>query len=70
MKKYGVNYYEALNIIAKDFNLIKGSNNVKEAPIIVKPLKETEKTRIQVQIKDFTEQELKRWESFGISKKL
>lgn len=70
MKKYGVNYYEALNIIAKDFNLIKGSNNVKEAPIIVKPLKETEKTRIQVQIKNFTEQELKWWESFGISKKL
>jgi len=70
MKKYDVNYYEALNIIARDFNLIKGSNNVKEAPIIVKPLKETEKTRIQVQIKDFTEQELKWWESFGISKKL
>lgn len=70
MKKYGVNYYEALNIIARDFNLIKGSNNVKEAPIIVKPLKETEKTRIQVQIKNFTEQELKWWESFGISKKL
>ena len=70
MKKYSVNYYEALNIIARDFNLIKGSNNVKEAPIIVKPLKETEKTRIQVQIKDFTEQELKWWESFGISKKL
>ena len=70
MKKYGVNYYEALNIIAKDFNLVKGSSNVKEVPIIVKPLKETEKTRIQVQIKDYTEQELKWWESFGISKKL
>ena len=70
MKKYGVSYYEALNIISKDFNLVKGSSNVKEVPIIVKPLKETEKTRIQVQIKDYTEQELKWWESFGISKKL
>ena len=70
MKKYSVNYYEALNIIARDFNLIKGSNNVKETPIIVKPLKETKKTQIQVQVKDYTEQELKWWESFGISKKL
>ena len=71
MKKYGVNYYEALQIIARDFNLIKGSNNnLKETPKIVQPLKETEKTRIQVQIKDYTEQDLKWWESLGISKKL
>lgn len=66
MKKYGVNYYEALNIIAKDFNLVKGSSNVKEVPIIVKPLKETEKTRIQVQIKNYTEQELKWWNLLNI----
>ena len=33
MKKYGVNYYEALQIIARDFRLIGGSNsNLKEAP--------------------------------------
>ena len=71
MKKYGVNYYEALQIIARDFRLVGGSNsNLKEAPKLVQPLKETEKTRIQVQIKDYTEQELEWWKSFGISKKL
>jgi DNA primase len=70
MKKFGVNYYEALKIIAKDFNLIPGSNNLKEVPIIVKALKETETKRIQVQIKEYSKQELNWWESFGITKKL
>ena len=69
MKKYGVNYYEALKIIAQDFGLIKGDKPVKEVPIIVKSLKPTESARIQVQIKDFTERELEWWKSFGITKK-
>ena len=70
MKKFNVNYYEALEIIAKDFGLIEGTHSNKITPIIVKPLKETESSNIQVQIKDYTEEELKWWESFGISKKL
>lgn len=70
MKKFNVNYYEALEIIAKDFGLIKGTHSNIVAPIIVKPIKETESSNIQVQIKDYTEEELKWWESFGISKKL
>jgi DNA primase len=70
MKKFNVNYYEALEIIAKDFGLIEGTHSNKVAPIIVKPLKETESSNIQVQIKDYTEEELKWWETFGISKKL
>lgn len=70
MKKYNVNYYEALEIIAKDFHLIKGTNNNKEVPIIVKPLEETKSVNIQVQIKEYTKEELKWWEEFGISKKL
>ena len=70
MKKFNVNYYEALEIIAKDFGLIEGKYSNKVAPIIVKPLKETESSNIQVQIKDYTEEELKWWETFGISKKL
>ena len=71
MKKFGVNYYEALRIIAEDFGLIK-SHTTKEIkiPQIVEDIKETESSNIQVQIKDYTEQELKWWESFGISKKL
>jgi hypothetical protein len=70
MKKFNVNYYEALEIIAKDFGLIEGTHSNEVAPIIVKPLKETESSNIQVQIKDYSEEELKWWETFGISKKL
>jgi DNA primase len=70
MKKFNVNYYEALEIIAKDFGLIKGTHSNEISPIIIKPLKETESSNIQVQIKDYTEEELKWWETFGISKKL
>ena len=69
MKKFGVDYYEALNIIAKDFNLIEGENNVKEHPLIIESIKETESTKIQVQIKDYTDKELEWWKQFGISKR-
>ena len=69
MKKFGVNYYEALNIIAKDFNLIEGENNVKEQPLIIESIKETESAKIQVQIKDYTDKELEWWKQFGISKR-
>lgn len=69
MRLYNCNYYEALKIIAQDFGLIN-SNVVKiKAPKIVESLKETESSIIQVQIKDFTEEELNWWKSFGISKK-
>lgn len=69
MRLYNCNFYEALKIIAQDFDLIS-SNVVKtQAPKIIEPLKETESANIQVQIKDFTSKELKWWESFGISRK-
>ena len=70
MKKFGCNYYEALDIIAKDFGLIEGINNVKEKPLSVESLKETESAKIQVQMKNFTEKELEWWKSFGISRKI
>lgn len=67
---YNCNYYEALKIIAQDFGLIKGDrpkiSNIK----IISDIKETETSRIQVQIKDYTEEELNWWLSFGITKKL
>ena len=70
MKKYGVDYYEALQIIARDFNIVQGNNNsIKEKPIQVQPLKESETCRIQVQIKNYTEEELDWWKQFGISKR-
>ena len=70
MKKFGVNYYEALKIIAQDFNLIEGSHSNKLAPLIIQPLKQTESAKIQVQIKDYTKKELEWWNQFGISKKI
>lgn len=68
MKMFNVNYYQALEIIAKDFCLID-SNIVKTKPVIVPEIKETESAKIQVQIKSFTQKELDWWKSFGISKK-
>jgi DNA primase len=72
MQLYQCNYYEALNIIAKDFGLIKGDTSQiqKQKPKIVQTLKKTETTIIQCQIKEFSEDELNWWKSFGITKKL
>ena len=71
MRLYNVDYYQALRIIATDFNLIASSySNKKSIPEYIEPLKETQSSKIQVKIKDFTEQELKWWNQFGISKKL
>ena len=70
MKKYGVNFYEALDIVAKDFNLIEGENNNTEIqPLTIPSLKETEPSRIQVQIKNYSDKELEWWKQFGISKR-
>ena len=69
MKKFGVNFYEALDIIAKDFGLIEGSNDLKIKPLNVQSLKETESSKIQVQIKNYSDDELEWWKQFGISVK-
>ena len=69
MKMFNVNYYQALEIIAKDFCLVE-SNIVKTKPVIVPEIKETESAIIQVQIKSFTQKELDWWQQFGINKKI
>ena len=69
MRMFNVNYYQALEIIAKDFCLID-SNIVKTKPVIVPEIKETESAIIQVQIKSFTQKELDWWQQFGINKKI
>lgn len=69
MRLYNCNYYEALKIIAQDFNLISSDIIKTQVPKIVESLKETESAKIQVQIKNFTNKELEWWKSFGISKK-
>ena len=67
MRLYNCTYYEALNIIAKDFNLINSNVVKKQAPKIVESLKETESAKIQVTIKNYTVKELEWWKQFGIS---
>ena len=68
---YNCNYYEALKIIAQDFGLIDGTNSKQKSSIKVVPeLKETNPSKIQVQIKDYTNKELEWWNQFGISIKL
>ena len=69
MRLYDCSYYDALKIIAKDFGLIKGEHKVSTFKIIPE-IKESESAKIQVQIKNYTENELNWWNQFGISKKL
>ncbi len=66
MAKYGCSYKEALNIIAKDFGYINGST---PKAIKIQPKFEGNKqTFIQVETKEFSEYELKWWNSYGITK--
>ena len=70
MRLYDCNYYRALEIIAQDFGLVKGTTPKVSNFKIVSELKETETSKIQVQIKDYTKEELEWWNQFGISLKL
>lgn len=69
MTKYSCSYPQALNIIARDFGYIKGSNQVKVIKIQPK-FEGTKQSFIQVEIKDFNEAELKWWHSYGITSKI
>lgn len=70
MEKYHVSYYKALQIIAEDFNLSKRhTDKVTVNPI--KPsttvFKDTGPADVRVEIKDFTQEELNWWNSYGIT---
>lgn len=72
MAKYNCTYHNALKIIARDFGYIKKADvkKTKAPEIKIQPKFESEKeTFIQVEIKDFSESELKWWNSFGITEK-
>lgn len=64
------NYYEALRIIANDMGIVNDKTlHVNPGKINKKPLKITNKeiSKIQVEIQDFTELELKWWNKYGIT---
>lgn len=68
---YKCDYYTALHIIANDFGLIRDNTLVKNrGKIISKDFKIDEKefSKIQVEIQDFTNLELKWWAKYGITK--
>ena len=72
MQLYSVGYYQALKIIANDFGLKNYDSIVKNAGTIVKNVKrynETEMSKIQIEMKDYTEYELNYWNQFGITPK-
>ena len=67
MEKYGCNYSTALKIIARDFGYSHNSPQKKVVKIQPK-FEEDKQTFIQAEIKEFSEAELKWWNSFGITK--
>ena len=68
MKKYNCDYHEALNTIAKDFGLIKNQEH-KKAVVINKQEKfdSDKQTFIQIEQQEFSEEELKWWNQYGIT---
>lgn len=70
MEKFHCNYYKALDIIANDFGLVQNNNITKnEGKINLKPIKitDTEPSKIQIEIQNFSENELKWWNDYGIT---
>lgn len=67
---YNCDYFTALNIIANDFNIVhssilqKNPGKINSNPI---KLEAKETAKIQVEIQDFTDLELKWWEKYGIT---
>lgn len=69
---FGVNYYKALEIIANDFG-IQHSDIPKNKGTVNKYAKRlSEKTisKIQVEIKEYSKEELEWWNKFGITKEI
>lgn len=67
------NYFNALQIIANDFGIAK-NKNLRKTPgkINENPTKieEKETAKIQVELQDFSETELKWWKKYGITKEI
>lgn len=73
MYKYNCSYYKALRIIANDFGYIKHPKLDKNPkPIIQSPrsFKETGGAKIQVEIQEFTAEDMEFWENYGITEEI
>lgn len=73
MHKYSCSYYMALQIIANDFGYIKHPK-LKKNPKPIEPSKTEFKdegpARIQIEVKDYSEDELAWWGQYGIDKNI
>ena len=70
---FNCDYFEALRIIANDFGIIRNKDLQKNPGKINKnPIKieDKEASKIQVEIQDFSELELKWWAKYGITKNI
>lgn len=70
MELFKCDYYSALKIIANDFNIVRDSSIVKNRGKIISKdfrIEEKEFSKIQVEIQDFTELELKWWSKYGVT---
>ncbi len=69
MELFKCDYQKALHIIANDFNIISSSEVKNKGKIISKDfkIKEKEFAKLQAEIKDFDELELKWWNKYGIT---
>lgn len=69
MKKYGCDYHKALEIIASDFNITSSDKPTAIVRNVPKFEDKNKITLIQVELDNFTEQDLKWWKSFGVTEK-
>lgn len=71
MTKFNCCYMTALKIVANDFNIVKDKNREQNKPLLKytgSKIEEKTVANIQVELKDYTDKELKWWASFGISR--
>ena len=69
MKLYSCTYHKALKIIATDFGLISSEKPPVKVRHIPKFEQDDQITHIQIEMGEFTDQDLKWWKQFGITKK-
>lgn len=70
MEMFRCDYHTSLKIIANDFNIVHDSSFVKNRGKIISKdfrIEEKEFSKIQIEVQDFTELELKWWAKYGIT---
>ena len=73
MRKYNCSYYKALQIIANDFNIINRKDlkiNKAKVQYSNTTFEEEKSAIIQIQIRDFTKEDLQYWLNYGIKKEV